>query len=81
MGKEELQKELENNKITNKKNHEELQKIVHFNDELEKHFEDEVKKDVEERKEMLNKSHFDQTNKYLMASQYLIEGFATLLGE
>jgi hypothetical protein len=30
---------------------------------------------------MLNKSHFDETNKYLMASEYLIEGFATLLGE
>ena len=40
-----------------------------------------MKKDVEERKEMLNKSHFDETNKYLMASEYLIEGFATLLGE
>ena len=30
---------------------------------------------------MLNKSHLDSTDKYLMAGEYIVEGFKAMLGE
>lgn len=30
---------------------------------------------------MLNKSHLQSTDRYLMAGEYIVEGFRTILGE